>query len=407
MAEQSVPEETNDKNGTPWTDDDLSFLYHARQDGIPYVIIAAELHRTLRACERKYQTTDWAKEKCSNAPTESMKDHLKSAEHERLTKGQDRKLQAYKIRAEIIGDRMARAIKALPPVKSPSSSRSKKKGDSEHVGLILSDLHIGHHHSLEETGGISEYNHDIFLKRVKNLKIATKEIYDLHSRLYDLPELHVFCLGDIVAGMNQSGNWSNTFINIPILDQMIEGFAAISDMLNYWLATFKRINFYGVRGNHGRAAPLGYEKDYVNWDYLCYLFLKNHFDKNSRIRFKCPPTWWLMEEIKSHNFLLAHGDDVKGGGASVLNGIANFEQKMSGIIQKIPDYTLIGHFHTCAELSTNNGRVIVNGSFVGSDVYSIKNIHSAMKPEQKIFGIHERQGMTWSYNINLDSKRGQ
>src|ERR1035437_9362063 len=75
------------------------------------------------------------------------------------------------------------------------------------------------------------------------------------------------CLGDIVAGMNAVGQWSPMFIASPIVDQLFEGFDAISGMINYWLGIFEEVHFYGVGGNHGRCltedtkilTPYGYK----------------------------------------------------------------------------------------------------------------------------------------------------
>ncbi|MFW6129642.1 MAG: hypothetical protein ACOC56_00570, partial [Atribacterota bacterium] len=71
-------------------------------------------------------------------------------------------------------------------------------------------------------------------------------------------------------------------------------------------------------------------------------------------------------------------------------------------LKTIPDYTLAAHFHSAADLTTNHGRVLVNGSFIGPDVYSLKNLQAGALAEQKIFGIHDKRGITWSYNLGLD-----
>jgi hypothetical protein len=270
--------------------------------------------------------------------------------------------------------------------------------------LILSDLHVGQHYTLEETGGISEYNIDVFKKRAENLKKATKDIVELHSKLYNMPNLHIFCIGDIVAGMNDAGNWSPTYINMTIYDQMINGFEAIADMIYYWLGLFDNIVFYGVYGNHGRAGKKGSEKEYVNWDYICYKFLEAKFKDNKRIKFVVPKTWWIFEKIRNHKFLMVHGEDVKSAGNAIV-GLKNLEKNMTGVIRDIPDYTLAGHFHSIAELTTNNGRVIINGSWAGGDIFSLKSLQSSSPPEQRIFGIHDKRGITWSYNLNLDDQR--
>jgi len=233
---------------------------------------------------------------------------------------------------------------------------------------------------------------------------AVTNIEELHSQLYNIDCLYIFCLGDIVAGMPGVGRWSQTFINQSIYDQVADGCDALANMIYYWLGAFKKIVFCGVRGNHGRVAPLGMEKDYVNWDLICYNYLEQRFMNNDRVVFDVPRTWWMLRKIKGYKFLLVHGDDIKAGTFPVKK-LHDFELKMAPIIGEIPDYTIAGHFHNCAEFSTNNGRVLINGGFMGGDVYSIKELHSATKPEQKVFGIHAKHGITWTYNVNLNINR--
>jgi hypothetical protein len=45
----------------------------------------------------------------------------------------------------------------------------------------------------------------------------------------------------------------------------------------------------------------------------------------------------------------------------------------------------------------------VNSSFIGGDDYAINDLVSASEPAQKFFGM-SHEGMTWSYDINLDRK---
>lgn len=395
-----------DKN-IKWEEGEEAFLYACREDAIPYRLIAMELGRSSRSCEAKYNNTNWRETRFFDPIKNRMKESIKRSYREKVTRLQEKRAESDRVKADIIADRIEQCVAALPnvPKQIYKPSVSKKQSHSpEDVGLMLSDAHIGHHYTLEETGGLSEYNIDVFKERVENMKCATTEIVERHSQIYTLPNLHIFCLGDMVAGMNNAGSWSSTYINIPILDQVMIGFEAISDMIYYWLGLFEKVNFYGLAGNHGRAAAKGLEKEYVNWDIVMYKFLEARFRDNPRVKFNVPLTWWIMAEIKNHNFLLLHGDDIKGGSYPIIQ-LVKSEDKMSGLLNKIPDYTLAAHFHSASELTTNHGRVLINGSFIGSDVYSLKNLQKGSKPEQKIFGIHDKQGMTWSYNLNLGVKR--
>jgi hypothetical protein len=380
-----------------------------RRAGVPYNLIALELKRSPEACQSQYSATDWTEMDYYNSDEMQLDEHKKADLQEKILRAADRRHERHKLGTDALADRLERAVRRLPNIPPPTwnprrnSNRSMSLKD-EDVMLILSDIHIGAEHSFEETGGISQCNVDTIFKRMSNLQYGVRDIYEIHSQLYSLPHLHVACLGDVVAGDNSSGEWSQNYISQPIVEQVVIGFEKIKNMLAYWLTIFPKITFYGVRGNHGRTGQKGVEKDYSNYDYLLYRFLQAAFADNDRIKFVVPKTWWVLAEIRGYKFLMVHGDDVKGGNFPIKR-LADFEAKMAGIIREIPDYTLAGHFHNSCELSTNQGCVIINGSFIGGDVYSIKTVHANSAPEQTIFGINDSRGKTWKYNINLDDPR--
>lgn len=390
----------------PWTPEDEQLLYHMRRRGVCYRLIALQLSRTVEACKKKYSSTHWSKTPYYNLPLEKLEEARKQNLIESMAQAADRKLDLYKMKGDIVGDKIAESVKPLQVAKYPiyTAPKSKQKHNPEDVVALLSDLHIGHHHTLEETGGLSEFNIDIFRQRCKNLMYGVADIFDLHSNLYRMPHLHIACLGDVVDGMNASGDWSPTYISIPVMDQMMVGTECLAEMIYYWLGMFDNITFYGVRGNHGRAAPKGYEKDYVNWDVLSYLYLEARFKDNPRVKFVVPKTWYIYTTIRKHKFLMVHGDDVRGGSYPV-KGLEAVQNRMVGILNDIPHYTLAGHFHACSEFTTNTGKIIINGSFIGGDVYSLKTLQKGSLPEQKIFGVHDQHGVTWTYNLNVASPR--
>jgi len=393
----------------PWTQKELDFLWTSKTS-VPirsYGLIGQCLGRHPDAVESKWRKTNW--HSLGYNTTQEERFEVKSEFYNKKLLLTDKRFSRANIQTELLVDAFERSINALPTA-APSlykpSSKNKVKTNSEDVGLLLSDLHVGHQHTLEDTGGISEYNHEIFLRRLDNLKIALVKIVELHKQMYKLPNLHIFCVGDIVAGMNDVGNWSPLYIATPIVDQTIEGYKSLADMIYYWLGLFDNIYFYGVSGNHGRAGKQDIQKDRDNWDYITYKFLELSFKNNPRVIFDISKSWWMTQKVRNHTFLLVHGDYVRGG-TLPLKGLQQFEQKMGAIIKSYPDYTLAGHYHNASELTTNSGRIIVNGSWLGSDVYSLRNIHAASKPEQKLFGINDTHGITWSYNINLDISRGR
>lgn len=399
-------------NGTSrqWTSEDLARLYQARTNKVPYHVIARQLGRSQADCESKWRDgTDWqTKLGFVDAIEQASRQGDKEALIKKLSDRLDNRLELNRLRADVLADRVVEAIKPFREVPAPKlyvpRRRDKSQNSSEDAGLMLSDLHIGQQFTLEETGGLGEYSLEVFSKRLKNLQCAVTDIIELHSQLYHIPKLNLFMLGDNVQGMNQVGAWSAAYIDMSIMDQLAAGVKAIADMIYYFLSIFEEVNVWGISGNHGRAAQKGVEKEFVNWDYLMYQFVEAHFANNPRVKFYCPKTWYIFTTIRNHRFLILHGEDIKGGNVP-LNSLQRSEQKIAGLLGEHPHYTLAGHFHTAAELSTNHGELFLNGSFIGPDMHSLKNIQAGGRPTQKLFGIHDRWGVTWRYNLDLESER--
>ena len=389
-----------------WTDDEMFYLYSQRLNQTPYSVISRHLGRSQSDCKNKYKTTDWIAKGVTSSAQSRIIARRVDAFKVQTNRTVQNSLDRWRMRTDALADAFASTARELPPAELvPWKPSNRKEGhSSEDMGLLLSDLHIGHEHSLEETGGISQFNVDIFCQRMKNLKVAIADIYELHSQLYKIPKLNIFSLGDIVDGMNEAGAWSPVYINTPITEQVSIGVRELSDAIWYWLTIFEEIDFYGIRGNHGRIAKSGAEKDFANWDVVIYDFLKTEFRNNPRVKFHVPRTWWNMAKIRNHNFLLLHGDDVKSKNPPI-SSFLEVERKMAGYIHDHAHYTLAGHFHNASEITSSNGKILMNGSFVGSDVYSLKNCLPGTRAEQKVFGIHNQRGVTFRYDIDLDYER--
>jgi len=221
--------------------------------------------------------------------------------------------------------------------------------------------------------------------------------------MYDIPHLHIMCLGDIVAGMRDAGAWSPNYIDMDIYDQMFAGVNAIRDVVAEWSQAFKNVTFYGLIGNHGRVGKSGQQKIYTNWDRICYKFIEISLQDYPNVEWNIPSSWFLQKDILGHSFYMTHGDGIRGSMGIPYYGVERAERNILGLLDKKPEYFCLGHFHSPAEIQTNSGRIILNGSFLGGDMYSLRDLRKADKAEQKFFGVHKDNGVTWTYNIQLDS----
>lgn len=408
---------SNGKNGSPWTVEEKLMLYHLKVANKTHKEIADLMSEKIgrriyseNLIHKKWRSTDWVQFLQNQGQKEDLVAEIEERELEKqkiieaTLSSQEKFIRREQARTDLIIEKIQSAIYRLPKPKQSDlkySPHSVSGYREEHMGLLLSDLHIGASYTLEETGGLSEFNLAIFHERLERLKSAVIEIYERHSNVCNLPVLHVFCLGDIVAGMNDAGSWSSNYIDLDIYDQMFEGVAALRDCMSVWSNMFQQVKFYGIFGNHGRVGKKGMQKDSTNWDRICYEMIRISMENYDNIEWKIPKSWWLMEKIQNHNFYLTHGDGIRGSMGIPYYGVERAERSIIGLMPEKPDYMLLGHFHSPAEIQTNSSRIIMNGSFMGGDMYSLRDLRRRDNAEQKLFGIHEKKGVTWNYNIQL------
>lgn len=371
-------------NNSPWTESDINSLLYLRKKGSSFSQISKELNRTPDACRNKYRS-------------------LKSRQAETVNENIKNDAQP-NIAVDAVEEAIKKVNKSFNQIKFyeflPETNHQRKEQD---LVLVLSDIHWGSKYSLTETGGISQYDTQIADQRLTNLMYGVKEIFEIHSYTHKINKLHIFCLGDVVAGDRTSGKWNPNYIDTPVAHQIIESSAKIVEMIVYWLQFIPEIEFTGLYGNHGRIGKPNAEKINNNYDYLCYKFIEASFRDNKRICFDIPESWFRKKEIRGWNFTLVHGEDVSG--ENIFKNIKDFELSIMGMTKSLSDYTIAAHFHNSTEFSTNQGKILLNGSVMGGDVYSIKNCYKNSKPEQILFGVNDSRGITYKYNIDLEDEK--
>lgn len=408
-----------------WNSSDLKTLNMMKKSNYSWMDIGSCLKRSPNECEIIFNSLDWDKFTATGAiesviekpvqikrdDTITEKEFHSDVSMERVRLEQNNQKMMYqkqvneKARWEMLIDMVKQGIAVAPRVEpelAPPADPNKLY-DDEDMGLIISDTHIGESFTLADTNGLSEYNMSLFKKRAEVLKRRVESIANRHQRLHNLDTLNIFCLGDIVQGLKHVGKWGPAYNEQNVVNQVFEGVSEFSKLLIYWLGIFKNINFFGVMGNHGRGAPPNMEELIVNWDYMFYKILELQLGKYPEIKFDIPPSWIQKANVRGSKFILSHGEDAKSQLGLPFYGLVRNERRQIGLAGEIFDYMLCGHFHTSAELETNTGKIIINGSWVGGDVHSLKHMQTSSRPTQRAFGIHDKRGITWQYNIDLRS----
>lgn len=311
---------------------------------------------------------------------------------------------------EIIGNAFISAVGSLPEIDTPKISKGelKKELDEEAVTILFSDSQIGSLVKSSETGGIGNYNKDVFAKRLERFEQNIVRILKYHPN--PMNKLYVDFLGDIIEGSTIFKGQLRQ-IDLSTVNQVLMAGEKLANTLNFLSRFFEEVAVNAVVGNHGRVGEKDVNSPLDNLDFLVYKFLEERLKNNKRIRFNISPTWWMVVEKMNHRFLLAHGDDFKSWLRIPFYGALRYRQNMTELLKesfnkmvngKVDfDYLEVGHHHEPAEFSG----IIMNGNWVGASEFSGKRLQSGGSPTQMIFGSHPVYGITWIRKIFLEDPR--
>jgi len=155
-----------------------------------------------------------------------------------------------------------------------------------------------------------------------------------------------------------------------------------------------------VPGNHGRSGKSMHEA--ANWDIAAYRNLR------LRLRDKVAVNWtetgnpfFRKVPVYGHNLLLYHGHDIPGGGVTPINGVANRVLRWSTSRLAPFNVVLMGHFHTLATTKLNSIDILLSGTMVTDDDWSLQRLGWESVPKWWMFGMSEKRTLTWQYALDL------
>ncbi|HKJ72687.1 MAG TPA: ParB/RepB/Spo0J family partition protein [Alphaproteobacteria bacterium] len=222
----------------------------------------------------------------------------------------------------------------------------------------------------------------------------------------EYPGIVVILGGDMVSGSIHEELVETD--GAPPLVQAQEAAKLIADGIALIADNFDRVTVYGVPGNHGRNTRRPRTKGYAHHslDWLAYNIAASYCERLENVAFNCPPVRDLHFEVAGRKFRLTHGDQFKGGDGQV----GAFGPVMRGDMRKrvaasmIPgqpvhfDTLLVGHFHSLSF----SPRVIMNGSGKGYDEFALSINAPWEPPQQALFTVHPKHGITWFMPILCD-----
>lgn len=318
-----------------------------------------------------------------------------------LKSAQSRSDEAAIVR-EVVGDIADRISQYEPPAWLPTPLA---KPSSPGVPLLfLSDLHWGEVVRPTQINGVNKYNLSIAHKRLHYTVETAISLLQIIDGGMDYPGIVCPLGGDMISGnIHEELTASNELNTMPtVLDLYGHLVSAITRLAD----TFGAVFLPCVTGNHGRDTRKIWGKDRhaTSFDWLLYQFLAKRFERDTRVTFFVPDSSDALFRIYGTRFNLTHGDQFRGGDSIIgpLGPLTRGNQKKQARNQAIDleyDIMICGHWHQYIHLS----RLIVNGSLKGYDEYAYQNNFGFEVPQQALFIVHPRHGITFRMPVNCEA----
>lgn len=303
------------------------------------------------------------------------------------------------LRAEVV-EMVEQAIERLGALKpyTPRLPKRDAEKDPAEIHAIISDVHVGEYNDPRLTGGLAGYSFDGFLEAADRHEERLMFFTELYRKAWTIDKLVVNFLGDIVTG---EAIFQGQALQIDriLTDQIFEAAHRFACMFRNWAARFRKVEIFAVAGNHGRIGKPGELHWRSNADYIAYKVVKVLLRdvKNIRTFIADGPT--LIVEHGPTNWLVHHGDSIRGAGAT--NGsVIGHERKMRAWADmgSVPiHYSVSGHFHRGTAVQTAGGGTIYsNGSYPGGNEYSVERLNACHVPSQKMLLFDPKHGRTHS-----------
>ena len=374
--------------------------------GKTYAEIADALGMTQQAVRGR-----WRRMGASSTPAKHSIEQASRDEQRRLQNKLDAELRARALRDVALTDALIEAVARVTPLVPratipvlPAPKASKKP----QVALaMISDLHIGALADPEETGGYGSYNLEIARERIKRLQAGIRSITNgYHRPVHSVSHLVAPLLGDLIDNVEIFAS-QGELVDADLMLQVLTCIEMLSEFFVGLLDTFETIFIPVVTGNHGRIGRKGQHKRHINWDYLIGHILKMKLEPYAeRITVEVPKAPFMVIDILGWKFLLRHGDGIKSWGGIPYYGIQRSTGRWIAIQAAYGqrfDYMLMGHLHSPAHLPFTGGEVIINGSVIGTNEYSVEVIESLNRPSQFFGFVHPDHGLGARYPIFLDT----
>lgn len=287
------------------------------------------------------------------------------------------------------------AVSAMPVLKPQPVKVPAGKARGVHAALALwSDLHNGEVVNREAMGGLSEFDMDIFRRRVGLYVKTFLRLIELKRTSLEIPVLHVFGDGDFISGLIHDELVRTN--QVSVMEQTMMTALLMATALSQIGEHFEEVYFSGTPGNHGRnQQKVEYKEPHVNWDYICYQWMAALLKDHEHIHFDLPKSLWQITRVVNTDFLHFHGHGIRGWAGIPYYGINRALKELREALTigaKTFDAVAMGHFHEPFWRQMPTGPLMINGCWKGGDEYALGSLYKITPPIQMITIVHDRYG---------------
>jgi predicted phosphodiesterase len=268
-------------------------------------------------------------------------------------------------RTDLICEYITEAIKGIKPIQHKLQPKKYSQGNQTGV-LLLSDLHYGQLITPDEVAPLdNQFNVKVFERRMWSLAERVIQLVDKER----LDTLKIYQLGDELDGDNIFSTQAFS-VDEPVVEQLIH----YAEFMATWysqLSQYVQLDIKSAQGNHTRIARKREDALKKN----DFARIANHIiglriGDFPYIKFNPSTNDYIVDKVFTWNVLGLHGHQI--------GNIDNVIPQYSSLLRTLFDYVVMGHWHSPEEREVNCSEVIVNGSLVGTNSYSMDRIRQSV-----------------------------
>jgi len=266
---------------------------------------------------------------------------------------------------------------------------------NESAILVMTDIHYG-----KKT---SSFNRDVCRKRINRIADKVTSINSLLTGQYKFDELVIFLLGDVNDGNDIYPGQANHQECSNVEEQAWEFAEFYARFVRRLLPLYPKVRIETVPGNHGRSGRGVHEG--ANWDIVAYRYLGHHLrNDNVPVIVGTGDSLFVRKvKVRKHNYLLFHGHQVKGSFAGIPSyGLSTRVLRWATTKYSPFNMALCGHFHSYFNWDVNDVDMLMSGTCVTDDLYSLDQLGWASSCKWPFFGVNDKRSVTWSYKLEAD-----